>query len=182
MNETALWTRLGAPGHDACQLVRTGDGGLLSGSAVFAHESLPTCLHYSVLCDSGWRTIEGRVSGWSGPHAVTARITRAANGLWTMNGHSNDSLTDCRDLDFGFTPATNVLQLRRLALQIGERADVPVAWFDLRGELQRLPQTYERLSTNKYRYEAPTVGYKGELEVNAHGFVRSYPGLWQEVE
>jgi hypothetical protein len=99
-----------------------------------------------------------------------------------MNGQMIDSLADCVDLDFGFTPATNVVQLRRLSLAIGERVAVSVAWFDLEtATLRRLPQTYQRLSDDRYAYEAPSVGYAAELEVGSSGIVRRYPGLWEQV-
>jgi hypothetical protein len=179
--ETAVWRRLDKPGHDACRLTKIGDGWDLSGTAIFASRSIPTCLHYTIICDERWQTLEGRVSGWSGPHAVTTLFTRTASGSWAINDRASGSLADCVDLDFGFTPATNLLQIKRLALRIGERADVPVAWFDIGGGLHRLPQTYERLSSDRYRYEAPSVGYVAELEVNATGFVRTYPRLWQQI-
>jgi hypothetical protein len=178
---TALWTRLDTPGHDACRLARSAAGWMLAGTAVFAAQSAPACLHYSVVCDERWHTVEGEVSGWSGSNPISARFTKTHNGSWLMDGQRCDFLADCIDLDFGFTPATNLLQLRRLALDIGERADVDVAWFDVGEGLQRLPQTYERLSRDTYRYRAPSVGYEAELELNALGFVRKYPGLWEEV-
>ena len=65
------------------------------------------------------------------------------------------------DLDYGFTPATNVLQLSRIALKPDQRAEVPVAWFDLdSASLTELPQSYERRSEACYWYEAPTVPYQ----------------------
>jgi hypothetical protein len=32
-----------------------------------------------------------------------------------------------------------------------------------------------------YWYEAPTVGYRGLLELDATGFIRRYPGLWESA-
>ncbi|HEX9986221.1 MAG TPA: putative glycolipid-binding domain-containing protein [Thermoanaerobaculia bacterium] len=181
-DDAILWERLDTPGHDACRLERRGSEWQLSGTAAFAAGSVPTCLHYAVACDSQWRTIEGSVSGWSGSQAVAVRFRRTSGGSWTMNDRATDALADCIDLDFGFTPATNILQLRRLSLGIGDRADVPVAWFDLEADgLQRLPQTYHRISGHAYGYVSPSAGYAAELEVNAFGFVRIYPGLWQQV-
>jgi hypothetical protein len=177
----AFWKRLDESGHDACRVTRTGDGWQLAGTAVFAFQSLPSCVNYSVVCDERWQTIEGSVTGWSGADEITERFTRTASGSWTMNDRPCDLPDDCADLDFGFTPATNLLQIKRLALRVGERADVPVAWFDIGAGLQRLPQTYERLSADRYRYEAPSVGYAAELEVGTFGFVRTYPGLWQQI-
>jgi hypothetical protein len=179
---TALWTRLDTAGDDACRLNRDGTEWHLSGSAVFASDGLPTSLQYHLTCDSHWRTTDGAVSGWSGSRLIAARFSRTSGGTWTMNGHMIDSLAECVDLDFGFTPATNVVQLRRLSLAIGERVTVSVAWFDFEtAALQRLPQSYQRLSDDRYAYEAPSVGYAAELEVGSSGIVKRYPRLWEQV-
>lgn len=82
----------------------------------------------------------------------------------------------------GFTPATNLLVLRRLDLSRGGAADAPAAWLDVRdGTLVRLPQCYARRTATAYRYEAPTVGYAADLAVSDAGFVTRYPGLWASV-
>jgi uncharacterized protein len=93
-------------------------------------------------------------------------------------------LEHCVDLDFGFTPATNLLPLRRLALDPGDAADAPAAWLNVvTGVLEPLPQRYEHRAAGTYWYEAPSVGYSALLEVEPTGFVSRYPVLGQvEVE
>jgi hypothetical protein len=89
-------------------------------------------------------------------------------------------LDGCVDLDLGFTPATNLFQLRRVALQVGQAADVPVAWLDgFVGTLDTLYQRYERRTAEAYWYEAPRFTYFALLQVNAFGFVEKYPNLWE---
>jgi hypothetical protein len=84
------------------------------------------------------------------------------------------------DLDLGFTPATNLFPLRRLALRVGEAADAAAAWLDdEQWILRRLPQRYERRSADAWWYESHLGGYQGLLRVNDEGFVTEYPGLWQ---
>jgi hypothetical protein len=47
-------------------------------------------------------------------------------------------------MDLGFTPATNLLQLRRPALEPGQAAAAPAAWLDVSaGTLEELTQRYE---------------------------------------
>jgi hypothetical protein len=88
-------------------------------------------------------------------------------------------LKGCLDVDLGFTPATNLLQLRRIGLKIGEKAEVPVAWWDLDSrELSLVQQSYERRAEQAYWYESPRFGYAAMLEVAPSGFVLEYPGLW----
>lgn len=84
------------------------------------------------------------------------------------------------DVDFGFTPATNLTQLRRIALRIGQSADVPVAWLDVAaGTLDVLHQRYERRSDTAYRYEAPRFDFTTTLDVRPSGFIERYPPLWE---
>jgi hypothetical protein len=176
--ETMLWRRLDQPGHDACQLVASVAGWRLCGTAVFGHEEGPAHLRYDVRADAHWRTRAGRVDGWVGDRPVRIRVRRLASG-WEVNGTASDLARECLDLDLGFTPATNVLQLRRIARAVGEAADVTVAWLDVpSGGLDVLAQRYERRTARAYWYEAPRFGYAAELEVTAASFPRRYPGLW----
>ena len=62
------------------------------------------------------------------------------------------------DLDYGFTPATNILQLQRAVPDNRETFDLPAAWFDIHdATLTELPQTYQRAGQRAYRYTAPSV-------------------------
>ncbi len=177
---SACWRRLDTPGHDACRLRRTEEGWLLEGTAVFRHEGGAAVLRYSVACDRDWMSRSGEVRGWIGTQDFHFRMNRTEAGLWTLDGAVCNGLENCSDLDFGFTPATNILQLRRLGLAVGESAEAPTAWLDVpEGVLKLLPQRYERRSELTYWYEAPSAGYEGLLELDPEGFARTYPGLWK---
>jgi uncharacterized protein len=175
-----LWRRIDGPGHDACQLSRHEGGWKLEGTAVSRLGGLPACLTYTAACDASWRAQWGQVSGWIGERSVEFAIERLAEGQWTLNGVAVPGSEDCLDLDFGFTPSTNLLQLRRLALAEGQGADAPAAWLDVAtGALDVLVQRYERRSSTTYWYEAPRFRYAELLEVDSSGFIRRYPGLWE---
>jgi uncharacterized protein len=149
---------------------------------VFQLEGRPALLTYAATCDVSWRAQSGHVRGWIADRAVDLSVERTAGGAWRLGGAEVSGLRDCVDLDFGFTPSTNLLQLRRLALQTGQSADAPAAWLDIStGTLDVLVQRYERRSETTYWYEAPRFDYAALLEVDHVGFVRRYPGLW-EVE
>jgi len=178
--DAILWRRLDAAGHDACRLERRDDGWRLEGSATFLQEGAPACLSYALDCDGAWRTREGTVRGWVGDRKLEHRVARSSGGAWTLDGRAVPELAGLVDLDLGFTPATNLLQLRRLDLRIGQAADAPVAWLDVpAGTLSVLRQRYERRSRSEYAYEAPRFGYAAVLQVGPLGFVESYPGLWE---
>jgi hypothetical protein len=175
-----LWQRLDTPGHDACTIDRHDTGWRLCGSAVFRQDVAPARLTYEVVCDTAWRTLHGRVEGWLGDRPVAFRIARTNADGWTLNDLTVPNLESCVDLDLGFTPATNLLPLRRLDLAESQAADAPAAWLDVSaGTLALLPQRYERRSSTTYWYEAPTVHYAALLEVAPTGFVLQYPGLWE---
>jgi hypothetical protein len=179
VSEFAAWRRLDRAGRDAALLSPHAGGWLLQGAAAFDHDLGPATVAYQVQVDARWETARGTVSGFVGDKAVRREILHDRDG-WRLDGRRVEGLKHLVDLDFGFTPATNALQLKRLGLSPGQKADLPVAWFDLDSvSLIELPQTYERRGDASYWYEAPTVPYRGLLEIAPNGFVRSYPGLWR---
>lgn len=182
MTDTILWRRLDAPGHDACRLVPRESGWRLEGAAAFQHENEPAALAYEAECDAAWRTTRGAVRGWVGGRRFDLDIVHGADGAWTLDGRVVSGLDGCVDIDLGFTPATNLFQLRRIALDVGQGADVPVAWIDVLGDtLEAVHQRYERRAPNAYWYESPRFDYFELLRVDATGFVEIYPNLWEIV-
>jgi hypothetical protein len=152
----------------------------IDGAAVFQHEIGTAALVYQVELDREWRTRQGLINGWLGAHRISVRITRGPNSAWELNGRTVPSLRECVDLDLGFTPATNLAQLRRIALDVGQGADVPVAWLDVPFDsLEMLQQHYEKRTAETYWYEAPRFDYAATLRVSETGFVQLYPGLWE---
>ncbi|HET9068250.1 MAG TPA: putative glycolipid-binding domain-containing protein, partial [Amaricoccus sp.] len=151
MTATALWRRLDAPGHDAAILRRTRRGWSLTGTAVFLAAEGPACLAYAVDLDAGWRTRQGRVRGFAGRRRLDHRILRTGGG-WSLDGVPVPGLGHLVDLDYSFTPATNLQQLRRVAPAVGAAVDIPVAWFDIGRPLTELPQRYERRGETSFWY------------------------------
>jgi hypothetical protein len=177
-----LWRRLDVPGHDACCLAESGDGYELHGAAAFRNAGGAAHLAYRVACDAAWRALRGEVHGWIGAARKDHAVVRTPGGEWSLDGAIVPGLGPCIDLDFGFTPATNLLALRRLRLAVGAAADAPAAWLDVEtaGALRSLAQRYERRSDATYWYESPSAGYAALLEVGPDAFIRRYPGLWEE--
>ncbi len=177
---TVLWKNLLQSGHDACDLWRLEDGWLVAGSAVFQQGDAIVHLRYEVLCDSDWKTKTGQVRGSWGKQDIEIFIVRHETGQWFFNGHAIDEVTGCDDLDLSFTPATNLIALRRLALPVGTRTEAPAAWLtpSFPPTLRPLAQALYRKSVPCYDYVSPTTGYSGLLQVHEVGFILEYPGLW----
>jgi hypothetical protein len=177
---TVLWKRLDTEGHDACRLVRRNDGWQVCGEAIFLHEGKPCSMRYDVRCDAAWRTRLATVNGWVGARELTCEIVRSEEATWLLNGVEQPQASGCVDVDLGFTPATNLLALRRFNLSIGEETPAPAAYLsfpELRLDL--LEQTYRRTAETTYAYRAPIFSYIALLEVSESGFITRYPGLWE---
>ena len=114
MEAFALWRRLDKPGHDAALLKQEGDGWLLRGATAGVHERGPASIRYSVTLDRSWETLSGRVEGFVVDRPFEHIITREADG-WRLDGSLVKGLEHLFDIDYGFTPATNLQQLRRVA-------------------------------------------------------------------
>jgi uncharacterized protein len=180
-----LWRRLDVPGHDAASLQMDEEGAVLSGMAAF-HERAPTALAYVVQVDREWKTTEGHVWGWRGLDAIDLRLHRDNDGTWTLNDELSPEVQGCMDLDLSFTPATNLLPLRRLALRIGQSAEVRSAWLEWpEVRLTPLVQRYARRSDTEYDYESRLPGgelFRSTLRVRPEGWVLDYGGLWRVEE
>src|SRR5688572_23303233 len=179
-NESILWRNIDMPGRDACRLFSGSDGQWhLSGAAVFSHEQQPCCLDYEVVSDVKWKTVRARVSGWVGKELVELELTVGPDLKWRMNGVEKPAVEGCIDVDLNFTPATNLLPLRRLNLAVNESAEVNAAWLRFPDfELQPLSQIYKRLDEFTYHYESEGGSFVSQLKVNAVGFVTDYAGLF----
>lgn len=179
--EILLWRRLDEPGHECARLVYHEPFWQLGGTAVFGAEGRPCRLEYTVACDAAWRTLHVDVTGWVGPRRI--RFSLLANGqrVWQLDGRPCPAVAGTLDVDLSFSPATNLLPIRRLGLQPGQSAPVRAAWVGFPGfGVEPLEQVYRRLSETTYRYETGDGTLTADLEVNAAGFVTRYAGRWEE--
>ncbi len=111
---------------------------------------------------------------------VHLEVERSPSGAWSVGGAEAPTLHGCDDIDLGFSPVTNLLPIRRLALEVSAKSIVRAAWIrfpELTAEL--LVQTYERVSTDRYVYESAGGAFRRELHVDEFGCVIDYPGLWR---
>jgi hypothetical protein len=178
---TMLWRRLDTPGHESVRMTLDGDQRRLSGTAVFADEKGPCRLDYVVTCDAQWHTLSATVAGWVGDEAVEVDVRVDGERRWRLNGVGSPSVSGCIDVDLNFSPATNTLPIRRLALPVGAASPVRAAWLRFPSfRLEPLEQLYRRTADMVYGYESNGGAFTAELEVNSAGLVTHYPGLWIE--
>jgi hypothetical protein len=181
--QSILWRRLDRPGHEFARVYSRDGSWLLVGTAVLAHEHQACKLDYSIGCDSAWRTVSCRVTGWLGSQPVEIDISVDRDGHWRLNGTECHEVEGCIDVDLNFSPSTNLLPVRRLELEIGAEAEVQAAWLRFPTfKLERLDQRYRRLSAETYRYESAGGSFVTELQVNSAGLVTLYPKFCQAEE
>ncbi|SFD65682.1 putative glycolipid-binding domain-containing protein [Roseivivax sediminis] len=170
------WRALDREGRDSCRLVQHDDGWMLLGHARFRTEDGASELDYLVRCDADWHTIGADVTGlWAGQR-VALHITRE-QGEWRLNRTAQPQVAEARDIDFAFTPATNLMPLRRLP-EIGS-IEAQAAWLRDPGTLEPMGQRYTRGRGGLVHYRSPQLSC--DLLVDPTGFVTRYPGLWEAV-
>ena len=176
------WRRLDVPGTEEASVEATTGGWRLAGELHVTEAGIAARLGYEIACDECWRTRAARVVGEAGGTPVRLDLDADGAGRWSTGGRRVPALDGALDVDLGFTPATNLLPIRRLALAVGGTAPVRTAWFrfpELRLEI--LDQRYTRLSTRAYRYEAlvDAAPFSARLDTDAYGRVMRYEGLWE---
>jgi hypothetical protein len=139
-------------------------------------------IRYALTVAESWATSSAHVVGRSalGDHEV--RLDGDGSGAWRVDGRPAPDLAGCLDVDLEASAFTNALPLRRLRLDVGQRADAPAAYVrapDLR--VERLEQRYTRLENeglhSRYDYESPDFGFAAVLVYDEFGLVLDYPGL-----
>jgi hypothetical protein len=176
------WRRLDVPGREEACVERSVTGWHLIGELDVEEPGLAAQLRYAIDCDSEWRTRSALIEGEADGAPVRFALTADGAGEWTLDGVPLPELSGALDVDLGFTPATNTLPIRRLALAIGESAAVPSAWLrfpELR--LERLEQIYTREAERTFRYRAlvDDEPFIARLETDVFGRVVRYEGLWE---
>jgi len=174
---TAVLWQASDGGSEVCVLEREGNGSRLRGTVLTHEATQPVELRYAVTVDSAWATmgVEVLVALRGGPPRQVAEL----DGVWSGTERPPE-YSDCVDVDLSFTPATNTLPIRRLGLEIGEEAEIHVAWL-VWPELtvQRVLQRYTRLAGDRYRYTQDE--FEAELTVDRQGLVLEYEGLWRAI-
>jgi uncharacterized protein len=176
------WRRLDVPGREDARAGRTATGWRLSGELDVEEAGVAARLRYDIDCDPEWRTRVALVEGHAGSGPVRFSLTANGTGRWMRDGVLVPELSGALDVDLGFTPATNTLPIRRLALAVGDSAPVRSAWLrfpELR--LEPLEQTYMRESEQAFRYRAQVDNqpFVARLDTDGFGRVLRYEGLWE---
>jgi uncharacterized protein len=178
-----FWRRIDQPGHDCCRIFELSGRWVLNGGAVFTEKRRRCYLQYEVVTDAAWNTKHATITGFVGNWTIDLRIRASSKQQWFLNDEAQVGVNGCLDLDLGFTPATNLIAIRRLSLSIGEQVDAPAAYLTFPNmRLKVLQQTYRRSGRLEYDYAAPSFGYNGKLKASLLGAIVHYPGLFDQLK
>lgn len=193
------WRRVDVPGIEHFQLWETAAGPRLAGMVILVEDGAPFRLRYAVACAPDWTSRGVHVALTHGAGTRHVKLTADDRQRWWRSieevprpgdGALREppppaevpEVAGCLDLDLAFTPATNILPLRRLGLAIGESCNLTAAWLRFPGlSVQPLPQRYTRLGDGLVRYESRGGAFTADLEVDDLGLVVRYPTLWERV-
>lgn len=174
---TARWRALDRDGTDTCRLTRLPSGWMLVGHARFRGNGDWSALDYVIRCDGDWHTTSADITGMHGDAEIALHVAHGPGG-WTLNDTPQPQVDGATDIDLGFTPATNLMPLRRLP-EIG-RLTTRAAWLrDPDVGLAPLDQSYTRERGGLVHYHADQTAFDTQLKVDPHGFVTLYPGFWE---
>lgn len=176
------WRRTDVPGREDARVESVRDGWRLTGALEVQETGVDARLRYIIDCDEHWRTRAALIQGTASGRTIRFALVADGAGAWSRDGEPMPSLAGALDVDLGFTPATNTLPIRRLALAVGETRPVRSAWLrfpELR--LEPLEQTYTREAECVFRYHAMVDGepFVARLDTDSFGRVLRYEGLWE---
>lgn len=175
---TADWRALDRVGEDSCRLARSTGGWLLVGHARFHDDDGFAALDYVVRCDNDWHTLSADVSGTHEDKTISLALHRKDED-WILNNVPQPQVSGAMDVDLSFTPATNLMPLRRLQAGTEQDLRARAAWLLYPScELAPLDQVYA-VKGKEVSYKARQTSYKTRLTVDDSGFVTLYPGLWE---
>lgn len=179
------WAATEWPGTEHVIVTHDAAGFRADGAMILADGELAR-VAYQLECRADWRFVrlEMTVTLMAGTSRLS--LTRDGDGRWLAGDEPLPALGQCVDIDINRTPLTNTLPIRRLSWSPGAAYDLDVAYIsvpelDIRPSRQRYTMLWrdDRTGEAAYRYESGS--YQADLPVDADGYVRDYPGLWQRL-
>jgi uncharacterized protein len=186
MVREVVWAQLDGLGLEHLRIL--GVPGLEAHATVVGvQDGHPFTLSYLLRCDLRWHVRSLRADCRSGDRLTTVDLEADGEGQWHQGAQPCTALDGCIDVDLSATPFTNTLPIRRLALGIGESAEIRVVYLDVPAlSIEPMRQRYTRLRAQAgddvYRYESLGSDFRADLRVDSEGLVIDYPHLWRRIE
>lgn len=172
-----IWRRRDEPGLEVFQLDSGPDGFSAVSTIVHAGEEA-FGLSYVWRLDPDMRTrdLDLRLTS---PTRREMRIERVGSG-WRIDGRERPDLAGCDEVDLSATPFCNTLAMLLLKAS-GELTALYVDLPSMRVEPSK--QRYAAFGHNRWRFFdlGAAKGFEADIEVDDHGLVVDYEGLFETV-
>src|SRR5436853_3866375 len=122
-----LWQGLITPSMERFIASAAAGGFEFSGLIMQAHKEIPCVVRYAIEVDAAWRTRKVEVEFEDGGQRRIALATDG-EGNWSYDSQRPGQVAGCIDVDLEWSPSTNTLPIRRLALGPGETRSLAAAW------------------------------------------------------
>jgi hypothetical protein len=161
-------------------LLNAEEGYGLQGVVVTPRDGAPCHITYEVVVDQDWWPRAGRATVTTATAVSKIALTSELAGRWKLDGAEAPHLDGSEDIDLGWTPATNTIPIRRLALEVGEAAQITAAWVRFPElDVVSSEQRYTRLTDDRWRYQSDDYDFELTTDV-ASGLVLAYgDDLWR---
>jgi hypothetical protein len=137
---------------------------------------------YRITCDELWRVRKAKIAQIGSDRAIELASDGAGNWI-DGSGTALPQFAGEIDIDLSITPFTNTLPIRRLNLPRDQSAEILAVYIQLPSlTITTDRQRYTCLESGKrYRYESVDSDFTRDIEVDDHGLVLTYPGLFRRV-
>ena len=163
-------------------VLKEGPSGIVADAVVFATvDDDAIAVRYRILCDPNWRVRKAEIARLGDERPI--ELVSDGAGNWAdAAGVAQTQLRGALDIDISVTPFTNTLPIRRLNLSLRQSAEILVVYFQFPGLIITTDrQRYTRLDADRYRYGSLDSDFTRDIEVDQHGLVVTYPGLFRRV-
>jgi hypothetical protein len=178
-----LWHDPDMPSTELCILTDEPGRKRFAGTVLTVRPGEQVEIRYELVCDASWGTRACTVDIEGASTRERIALTVGEDGVWKRDGAPVPDLgAGVSYVDLGFSPCTNTLPIRGVALDTGQSARIVVAWLRFPElDLVRAEQVYTRVSASRYRFETGEGDFAAELDVDPHGMVTRYGTYWREV-
>ncbi|WP_312795468.1 putative glycolipid-binding domain-containing protein [Tianweitania sp.] len=180
-NKTLRWQSWDGAGLEHCVIRSEGLDFLAEGVIVAPTAAKPFACRYALRFDSAWHTQSLSVAVIGEERSLL--LVMDAKGRWLSNSVPVLELDYALAPDLSASALTNTLAIRRLNLAEGKSANIETAYVDLPDmAVSADPQRYTCLKKGSlYLYQSRDSDFQSEIEVDADGFVVTYPGLFRRL-
>jgi uncharacterized protein len=179
---TARWNNWSGNGIEHLVLTEGPDKIIAEATIISTTESEVFAARYRILCDKSWRVRKAQIA-LVGENGIVELASDGAGNWADGSAKPLPQLASAIDIDISITPFTNTLPIRRLRLQTEQSANIYAVYIQMpRLTVTTDRQRYTCLEPNRrYRYESLDSDFTRDIEVDSHGLVVTYPGLFRRA-